>query len=159
MKMINRTRDILGGACQMERLLTLKNFPIHMGVTEEKPENDITEDMIFSINRITGMIQVEELVPGEVLYRGAHYNNVAANWKEHHKAFADFIARYHPKNIFEPGGGTGVLAKEYMSAHADTMWTIMDAVPNKTDGCKAQYLEGFFDENTKICARGGNTTQ
>lgn len=150
MKQYERTVDILDGSSNLDPLLSLYDFPIHMGVTNEAKANDLFCDLVFDISRTTGMIQVRNLIPGEILYQNAHYNNIAHNWAEHHKAFAQFIFKYCPQCIFEPGGGTGLLEKEYSLLKSDINWTIMDAVPNKDEGCTADYVTGFFDEHTKL---------
>ena len=106
MEMISNNHSLLGESdfC-FEPLLTIKEFPIKMGVTVEPRENDICEDLSFIIDKSSGMVQLEKLVPQDILYADAHYNNVASNWKEHHQAFSQFISQYDVGAIFEIGGG------------------------------------------------------
>ena len=151
MDMINNRRSLLDiEEPHFEELFRLKSFPVKMGVTETSQDQDIYADMIFMIEKETGMVQLKELVPQDVLYSDAHYNNVASSWKEHHQAFAGLIADYKPCNVFEIGGGTGLLSKFYTDRVPEVKWTILEASPNPVVGCKANYIKGIFDESYKI---------
>ena len=151
MEMIDNRISLLGDkGCQFEPLLKIKDFPIRMGVTDNVAENDVFEDFSLIIDKKTGMVQLEKLVPPEILYEDTHYNNVASNWKDHHKAFANLIAEYKPRSVFEIGGGTGLLSKIYTDDNPDIKWVILEASPNPVDGCKAEYIKGMFDENYQI---------
>lgn len=134
---------------QVNTLLILPDFPIHMGVTDKKFEADIVEDLEFGVCPRCGMIQITHTIPEDILYQEAHYNNVGSGWQEHHEAFARFIAKYQVENIFELGGGTGLLEMEY-SKYRENHWTILEPVANKMQMCRAEYLEGFFDEHYVI---------
>lgn len=134
---------------EYEKCLELKNFPIKMGVTDSKIENDLYANMTFYIDKNTGMIQLGELIPQDLLYSDAHYNNVASSWMEHHRAFADFVSKYHPQKVFEIGGGTGLLSYCYEKCE-EAEWTILESAPNPVKGCKAKFIQGLFDEKYKI---------
>lgn len=149
MKMIIRNSSVIDRNECMEELFRLRDFPIHMGVTTQKKENDIFCDLIYEINTVNGEVQIKNLISESDLYQEAHYNNIGNGWKEHHRAFAEFVAKYKPQTIFEIGGGRGILAVEY-SRISDADWTILDAVPNPVPECKANYVKGFFDDRYKI---------
>lgn len=144
-----RTNSLISDG-ELEELFRLNNFPVHMGTTSNKNmEDDYCADLVFDIDKKTGFIQLRNLVPEDILYSNAHYNNVASNWKEHHEAFAEFIASYNPATILEIGGGTGILSVCYQNIRT-AEWTILDAVPNPVKECKAKYIEGIFDEHYRI---------
>lgn len=151
MKLITRKCSIIDGDDHMEELLRLKNFPMYMGVTEQDKKNDLFYDLIYEINTTNGEVQIRDLISEDDLYKEAHYNNIGNGWRDHHRAFAEFLAKFRPKKIFEIGGGRGILSVEYMKLD-DANWTILDPVPNPVSECKAQYVKGFFDNDYKIGA-------
>lgn len=143
-------KSLIDNICDFENLYTLHDFPVKMGVTATPRETDICSDMIYIIDRESGMIQLEKLIPLDILYQDAHYNNIASNWRDHHEAFAKFINKWKPESVFEIGGGTGLLAKSYAAIDDKIKWTILEAAPNPVDGCKAIYIKGIFDDKYKI---------
>lgn len=147
METIKREFSIIDKSENIQEIFRLHKFPVHMGVTEETEEHDLYEDLIFCIDKENGMIQLNNIIPENILYQKAHYNNVAKSWLEHHNAFARFIYKYHPTKIFEIGGGTGILSCQYNDLDKNAEWTILDSVPNPVGDCKAKYISGFFDEN------------
>lgn len=84
----------------MEGLFRIKDFPIHMGVTEQEEKDDLFHDLIYEINAANGEVQIAELISEEDLYQEAHYNNVGDGWRNYYQAFAGFVAEYEPKNIY-----------------------------------------------------------
>lgn len=150
MEVIKREKDIINHEAELEELYCFQNFPVHMNVSDKEEDTDLYADLRFQINRKTGMISIRELVDESILYQTAHYNNVGKNWREHHKAFAEFINKYLFSNVFEIGGGTGILSSCFYDLNHNVSWTILDSVPNKAEECHARYLCGFFDEHYKI---------
>lgn len=150
METIKRNRDILSGSCELEELYRFENFPIHMDTSDENEKSDLYADLVFQIDRSSGMITLGEVIPNAILYQNAHYNNIAKSWMEHHEAFAKFINKFKPSNVFEIGGGTGLLSCCYHNIDCKVPWTILEPVPNPVHGCRAKYITGFFDEKYKI---------
>lgn len=150
MKIITRKNSIIDGDEHMEELFRLQNFPIQMGVTAQSEKDDLFHDLIYEINMVNGEVQIRDLVLESDLYQEAHYNNIGSGWIDHHRAFAEFVAKYRPKRIFEIGGGRGILSVEYSCFDDTAGWTILEPVPNPIPECKAQYIKGFYDENYKI---------
>lgn len=145
---IERTRCAVNGAADLEHLYTFRDFPVFMGCVDGPAEEDMTADMVWGIGRSSGMVQLQKLLPLDVLYRDSHAaGSVGGLWAEHHRAFASFIMRYAPRSVFEIGGGHGILSRECRAIRS-VDWTILEPNPPKErepDG--PRYIRGFFDEN------------
>jgi len=147
MNMIERNHCVLTGEKDLEPLFSFNNFPIFMGCTDQAEELDVKVDMNWTISKSTGCIQLNPLLPLEVLYSASHHaGTVGALWLSHHAAFADFIHDFAPKSILEIGGGHGILSTQYQR-HAQIPWTIIEPNPAPIDGCKAKFIKGFLDKN------------
>lgn len=152
--MQKRMHSVIGKTEDLEHLYTIENFPIYMGVTDCSNESDIFADMKFVIGKKTGMIQLGELVPEDVLYAETHNSSFGKVWEDHHHEFADFISSYMPESVLEVGGGNGRLALYYMEKHPFTNWIINEpsnAVPLM--GVRASYIRGFFKNKIEEIAR------
>lgn len=144
---LNRNYDIVTNSEDLEHIYTFRNFPTFGGCTSADIETDRLADMSFWISRRSGMIQLNPLLPLDVVYENSHGSgSIGILWHKHHKAFAEFIERYDPKSVFEIGGSHGILSKNYHSKK-DIPWTLIDPNPELVDGCKAESIKGYFDEN------------
>lgn len=144
---IERSADVITGSEDLEHLYTFRNFPVFMGCTTAPQANDTVADMSFWISRSSGMIQLNPLLPLDVLYPEAHGAGcVGASRATHHQALADFIGKYNPSSVLEIGGAHGILATNYQ-AKKRLPWTILEPNPTPIKECEAQIIKGFFDEN------------
>ncbi|MDU2008682.1 MAG: class I SAM-dependent methyltransferase [Campylobacter concisus] len=145
-----RVKCEITGSNDMEHLYTFKNFPVFMGCTNQDKKDDILHDMSWSISKSSGIIQLDELLPLDILYPEAHGAGIIGDlWLKHHLQFADFISNYSPKSVIEIGGGSGILSKEYQKNN-DIEWTIVEPNPTPIDGVKAKFVKCFFDEKFKF---------
>lgn len=149
-KLVTRTVDVVTGSAELEDLHTLSDFPVFMGVVEHSVEQDLVADMSWSISRTSGLIQLKKLLPLDVLYQAQTTTSaVGATWMAHHREFAKFIAKYSPTGVLEFGGAHGILSIEYQN-FGDVPWTILEPNPSPADGCRAEFIKGFFDECFKF---------
>jgi hypothetical protein len=149
MDFIKRNRCIISGASDLEPLHTFRNFPVFMGCTTKPKNFDVTFDMSWVISKQSGMIQLDKLLPLEILYPESHGAGVVGGlWRKHHKAFAAFLFSFNPENVFEIGGSHGILAKEF-GEFKDVPWTILEPNPSPVEGVKAKFVKGFFDSKFK----------
>lgn len=149
-KLVTRTVDVVTGSAELEDLHTLSDFPVFMGVVEHPVEQDLVADMSWSISRTSGLIQLKKLLPLDVLYQAQTTTSaVGATWMAHHREFAKFIAKYSPTGVLEFGGAHGILSIEYQN-FGDVPWTILEPNPSPADGCRAEFIKGFFDERFKF---------
>ena len=146
MILTERYTDVIDQSSELEQLHTLKNFPVFMGCTERPSEEDILSDMIWDISKKTGVLQLRELIPLEVLYQSQHAGAIGILWKQHHQEFAKFLYTYHPKSVLEIGGAHGILSREYEKLDP-IKWTIIEPNPSPAEGVTARFIKGFFDDS------------
>jgi 2-polyprenyl-3-methyl-5-hydroxy-6-metoxy-1,4-benzoquinol methylase len=150
MKLIERNLDVINGNEDLEHLYQFDKFPVFMGCTSAPRENDLHIDMSWKISKGSGMIQLNPLLPLEILYPEEHgAGSVGTLWMAHHREFAEFIHLHSPKSILEIGGGHGILNLEYQQ-YESIDWTILEPNPSPVQGVKANYIKGFFDNNFKF---------
>ena len=111
---IQRNLDVIYKKDDLEPIYSFKKFPVFMGTTTDDRALDLLVDMDFWISRGTGMIQLNPLLPLEVLYPAAHGAGcVGRSWESHHSELAKFISKFRPKSVLEIGGAHGILANNY----------------------------------------------
>ena len=149
MKMIIRDQDVISGQPDLTPLYTIKNFPVFMGCVDHLMGEDVVADVTYCISESTGMIQVNPLLPLEVVYQAEHAPGlVGREWSLHHKAFADFIMQYRPHKVFEIGGAHGILSKNCYNIDNSIDWTILEPNPVVTEGSTAKIIKDFYTEET-----------
>ena len=146
MKNIQRDNDVINGNKDLERLYKFEKFPVFMGCIKQPIERDISADMQWEISKGSGIIQLNPLLPLEILYPEEHGAGVIGNmWMEHHQQFAKFIQEQSPKSVLEIGGGHGILSRECKRENTID-WTILEPNPLPAEGVDATYIKGFFDD-------------
>jgi len=150
MNYISRNNDVILGSNDLEEIYTFKKFPVFMGCTEQDRSDDITSDMCWKISKSSGMIQLDPLLPLDVVYSTEHGSGTTGKgWDDHHQAFADFINKFKPNNILEIGGLHGILAKKYMDLNKGISWTIVEPNPIADENIPVTIIKGFFDSGFK----------
>lgn len=146
MKLIKRNYCVVTGSSDFEFLHEVKNFPIFMGCVNTAKAEDVGVNMSWSISRGSGLVQLNNLIPLDILYPESHGSGgIGALWDKHHKAFAHFLNRMSPSAVLEIGGAHGILAREYKQ-FGKIPWTILEPNPSPVDGCDARFIKGFFDD-------------
>ncbi|QWD76405.1 class I SAM-dependent methyltransferase [Polynucleobacter sp. MWH-UH24A] len=150
MNLINRDFDPITMQHDLELLHSFPNFPVFMGCSSKDESSDLMADMNWFISKSSGLIQLNPLIPANVLYKNQHGSGcVGAIWLQHHQAFAEFVEKFSPNNILEIGGGHGILSREFKKIpHAS--WVILEPNPDPAEGVDARYIKGFFDENFSL---------
>ena len=69
---IRRNHSVVSYRENLEHLYTFNDFPIFMGCTNEPFEQDMFMDMTWTIDIDSGLIQLLDLVPLEILYSKQH---------------------------------------------------------------------------------------
>jgi SAM-dependent methyltransferase len=146
MKLIERQQCAVSGNGDLEHLYTFSKFPVFMGCMDQPEADDLKEDMSWWISRGSGLIQLKQLIPLDVLYPESHgAGAVGALWDKHHQAFAQFVSGAAPSAVLEIGGAHGILARNY-KAYGSIPWTILEPNPSPVEGCDARFVKGFFDD-------------
>lgn len=148
MNYITRNEDVILGNKDLENLYNFKNFPVFMGCVESPIEEDIIEDMNWTISKESGAIQLNPLLPLDVVYNSEHGSGtVGKSWDEHHQSFADFVNKFGGNNILEIGGLHGILAQKCFKLNSKLKWTIIEPNPIVPENIPVTIIKGFFDNN------------
>ena len=147
MEMIRRDCCVLTGSVDLEPLYCFEKFPVFVGCVNTPPEEDMVADMAWHISRGSGIIQLNPLLPLDILYPVSHgAGSIGKLWESYHHAFAEFIHKYTPSSVLEIGGSHGILARNYQLIQ-DIPWTIVEPNPAPVEGCRAKFLLCFFDDS------------
>lgn len=147
MKLLSRDICAVTKACDLEPLYDFKGFPVFMGCTDKSVSSDLKLDMCWAISLSSGLIQLDKLIPLDILYPESHgAGEVGSLWAKHHEEFANFVDQLKPSSVLEIGGAHGILANEYHKI-SNIPWTILEPNPAPVDGCKATFIKGFFNES------------
>lgn len=148
MDYIIRDKSLITGQNNLEHLYTLKDFPVFMGCVDTPPEKDIIADMVWDICRDTGLIQLRQLIPLDILYLDQHNDGTGQVWHDHYRQFANFIYSHNAgKNILEIGGAHDLIAQNYRELQPDTNWTTVEPNPQNIKDNRIKVIKGLFDEN------------
>lgn len=140
-----RHTSLFTGLPHLERLFRLERFPVFMGCVSTPPEDDMLLDLSFSICRDTGLIQLDELPPAEVIYQLSHNDSTGTVWSEHHRQFAEFVRRFPHDSVIEVGGAAGRLAKEIHERDPLCQWTIVEPNPLVAESDHLHLVHAFFE--------------
>ena len=145
-----REKCVITGTSDLEHLFTFDNFPVFMGCADGPESKDLRSSMGWWISKSSGLVQLKELIPLPILYPESHgAGEVGALWRKHHSEFADFVAGFEPRSVFEIGGAHGILEAEHRR-HREIPWTILDPNPHPSKETKAKFIKGFFDKEYKF---------
>lgn len=147
MNLINRDHCAVTGFPDLEKLYEFPDFPVFMGCLTQPEMRDLKQTMSWWISRGSGLIQLNRLLPLDILYPETHgAGAIGALWGNHHRTFARFLNKSTPTSVLEIGGAHGILANEFHQLH-EIPWTILEPNPSPVDDCKARFIKGFFDDN------------
>ena len=121
-----RNKSILDNNSNLEHLHTFNKVPASMGCTFSPIEEDLLFDQIWDICPNTGIIQLRNLLPLDLVYKFAHNDGIGDIWEKHYQKFSDFIAKHNISNIFEIGGGAGRLGKLFLTKNPKGNWTMIE---------------------------------
>lgn len=145
MKNVSRLKNVISQEEDLALLHELKGFPVFMGCVDHGIDKDLHADQSWSISSNNGIIQLNKLIPLNILYQSQHAGAVGGLWSEHHRTFAKFIKQQAPNSVLEIGGAHGILSREYMNENPID-WTILEPNPSPAEGVDAKFIKGFFDD-------------
>lgn len=148
MKYIKREKSVITGKDNLEHLHTFDRFPVYMGcVDETDTKKDLFADMSFSICRESGIIQLDKVLPPEIVYSHEHNDGVGKIWQDHYVEFSKFIHKFHPMNVLEIGGGNGLVAKLCTDVEKKLSWTIVEPNPLIKNSSTVSVIKGWYGTN------------
>lgn len=146
MNLIRRDHCVVSGREDLELLYRFERFPVFMGCVDQPPEADVFAEMSWWISSSTGSLQLNPLIPIEVLYSQSHGSgSTGALWHRHHSEFAKFVCEHGPNCVLEIGGGHGILAQNYLQLRPDARWTIVEPNPTIPPDSKVRVIRQLFD--------------
>ncbi len=144
---IHRNTSCLTNLNKFQNLKTIKNFPVFFGVTDNPIEEDLYAEMEWNIEEETGLIQLNNLIPLDILYQSQHAYGFGETWERHYKYFSDFLLKSKPRNVLEIGAGQGKIAQLCSQSDHISKWTIIEPNPTFQPTEKISVIKGFFDNN------------
>lgn len=151
MNNLSRKKDLFFGSIDSEVILKIEDFPaLSHCVDDQLMIEDVSENFVIDIYKDNGLIQLRNLISLDFLYSESHASGTQGEvWKNHHKSFASFIASNKtPSNVFEIGGLHGILSTHFNEVY--NQWTIIDPSPNPTKNCRANFIQGYFNEDLSL---------
>jgi len=142
---LNRDFCVFSGNRDLELLHSFGDFPVYMGCVDTPPEEDVFKPMNWYISKSSGSLQMNPLVPLDLVYLGQHNDSTGSIWDAHHAAFSNFILKNDIEKIFEIGGASGALYRK-CSAARKLQWTILDPNPEVNEADRLRTIKGFFDK-------------
>ncbi len=127
---IIRDTSILDSNSELEHLHTFKNVPASMACTSQDSNKDVMMNQSWDICKNTGVVQLRELFPLDVVYEFPHNDGIGKVWENHDIALSDFIETTNVKKVLEIGAGAGRLGKLFLSKSVNNHWTALE--PNHT---------------------------
>jgi SAM-dependent methyltransferase len=147
MDYVIRNKSIITDKANLEHLYTFKDFPVFFGCVDHTPEQDLKADMSWAICPESGVIQLDKLIPLDVLYQEQHVDGTGPTWEQYYKDFAEYIGKQPVRNILEIGGGAGKLADLVIQSTENTTWTIVEPNPLHRGSNRIKVVSAFFDGN------------
>lgn len=149
MNYIARKKSVITGKENLEPLYTFKDFPVFFGCVDHGADNDVKADMSWAICPESGVIQLDKLIPLDILYQEQHVDGTGPTWEQYYNDFADYIKKQPSKDILEIGGGAGKLADVFTGITEETTWTLVEPNPLHPGSERIKINRSFFDENFK----------
>lgn len=149
-KYITRNRSVIAGKTKLEHLYTIKDFPAFISYVNDNKENkDVRADLSFGICPKSGIIQLEKVLPLDIVYQAEHSTGLGQTWNNMYEAFAKFMAQYPMHDVLEIGGGNGALAKLYTERNKNITWTIVEPLPLCKESKQIKILKKWFNQDFK----------
>ena len=151
-KTIIRDKSILDVSSELEHLHTFENVPASMACTSQDSSKDVTMNQSWDICKNTGMVQLRELFPLDVVYEFPHNDGIGKVWENHDKALADFVETTNVNKVMEIGAGAGRLGKLFLSKDSKNHWTALEPNHDYDEIVMDNFvhIREWFDENYVI---------
>lgn len=146
MNYIPRNKSLITGKENLEHLYTFKDFPVFLWCVEQEESKDILADMSWSICRETWLIQLDKVLPLEILYQMPHNDGIGKTWENYYKSLAEYIKSQWIKNVLEIGWGAWKVAKYFSEMIHDSHWYIIEPNPLIESSEKITIIKWFFDD-------------
>ena len=75
-----------------------------MGCTDEPIKDDMFMDMIWTIDKGSGLVQLLDLVPLEILYSKQHMDATGSTWDKYNSLLSEFISSEYEETFLKLEG-------------------------------------------------------
>ena len=116
-----RDNSILDINSELEFLHRFDNVPASMACTTQSIDKDIIKNQIWDICKTTGLIQLRELLPLDVVYMFPHNDAIGKDWNLHNVNFVNFLKKHDIDSVLEIGAGSCKLAEKFLE-HKTGYW-------------------------------------
>jgi SAM-dependent methyltransferase len=148
-KYIERNESVVTGQKNLESLHLMKDYPVFFGCVDHPASEDLRADLSWAICPRSGVIQLDRLLPPEIVYQAQHVEGVGPTWARYYQAFAQYLVPKLGKNVLEIGGGSGQLAEVAVSLRPDLHWTLLEQNPTHPGSDRISIIKRYFDESFK----------
>jgi SAM-dependent methyltransferase len=149
MDKIIRNKSVITQKDNLEHLYTFKDFPVFFGCTTEPKEKDLTADMKWEIDPLTGIIQLTELIPLDILYMEQHVDATGQIWSDYNNDFSEYILKNKTGNVLEIGGGSGKIANIILNKNNNINFTAVEPNPLFKEKDNLKVIKAFFSRELK----------
>jgi 2-polyprenyl-3-methyl-5-hydroxy-6-metoxy-1,4-benzoquinol methylase len=149
MNFIIRKKSVITRKENLENLHTFKNFPVFFGCTTKPIEKDMLADMIWDIDKETGIIQLSSLIPLDILYMDQHVDATGPTWSRYNNDFSEYVIKNKTKDILEIGGGSGKIANIILDKDKSIHFTAVEPNPLFEEKSNLKIIKAFFSKNLK----------
>lgn len=146
-KTIKREKSVVTKKNGLEHLQTIKDFPVFFGCTDKPEFTDLKCDMTWGIDKETGLVQLTELVPLEILYMEQHVDAIGKTWEGHNNNFSEYVLKNKIGNIIEIGGGSGKVANIILEKDKDVFYTVIEPNPLFEETDRLRVIKSFFKKD------------
>ena len=153
MDLIKRPACIFSGNEDLELLYTFKDTPVYCAMADLNSDyrEDLVSDMSMWISKSTGSLQLNPLIPFDILYQQQHNDAIGKTWLEHHKQFAKFVEKFKPNKVLEIGGGASALSRIYLESNPGCEWIVVEPNAELLKGREdITVIESQFDDKVII---------
>lgn len=147
---IPRDTCVFTGKRDLEHLHTFRSFPIFMGCTEQPFSEDLFADMSWFVSRGSGSLQLNPLLPLEILYGQPHNEAIGGIWQQHHDELSQFVRRHVGRSVLEIGGANGLLAQNVLRELPQLDWTLLEPNPRLPEGSPVNVVRGYLTRDHKL---------
>jgi hypothetical protein len=130
----------------LETLYTLPAMPVTCTPTTKPYDTDVCRDMVVGVCRDCGCVQLKTLVDPEILYSESHNETAETpTWRDHHRAFAEFVQAHELQSMTEIGGSSGSLYRHLPKTLQYTCLDLCkpsDAIPSIQANCETYDFSG-----------------
>ena len=154
---ISRSKCLITGSHDLEELHNYSSFPVFIGCTNQDKSKDKFADLKISISKTSGIIQLSELLPLELIYSEYHSEALGSVWKNHHLEFSSFVqSNIKEFSVLEIGGSNCELAELCIKLNKKLCWSIVEPNLFKNSHKDISLYNGFIEERLDLVSSSRN---